>query len=177
VEMGRYVIPPGGTGTVRVFVGRVSGVLYKDDDDAEYASAVFSPLYFQRNVITGNTDITVVYHLPPGVQPEEPRWHSAPSGFPPNRKPASTTRPHHIHVDQSERQRITQYEFGASFPKSYIPEDSIVTVQLPSFSISPDAIFNLLCVGFFGFMFLGIPALSASQATAVNAIPAAEDFH
>jgi hypothetical protein len=48
---------------------------------------------------------------------------------------------------------------GASFPKSYIPADSIVTVQLPSISISGDAIFGVLCLGFFGFMFLGIPIL------------------
>jgi hypothetical protein len=162
VEMGRYVIPPGGTGTVRVFIGRVSGVLYKDDDDAEYVSAVFSPLYFQRNVITGNTDITVVYHLPPGVQPEEPRWHSAPSGFPsqPQTGFDSSDRITYTWTNPNAN-GYTRYEFGASFPKSYIPADSIVTVQLPSFTISPDAIFNLLCVGFFGFMFLGIPALSA----------------
>jgi hypothetical protein len=162
VEMGRYTIPPEGTGTVRVVVGRVPGVLYKDDNDAEYASAVFSPLYFQRNVITGNTDITVVYHLPPGVQPEEPRWHSSPSGFPAEPQTG---------FDESGRitytwtnpnaNGYTRYEFGASFPKSYVPADSIVTVQLPSLSISPDAIFNLLCIGFFGFMFLGIPALTA----------------
>ncbi len=162
VEMGRYTIPPGGTGTVRVFVGRVPGVLYKDDDDAEYASAVFSPLYFQSNVITGNTDITVVYHLPPGVQPDEPRWHSAPSGFPsqPQTGFDSSDRITYTWTNPNAN-GYTRYEFGASFPKSYIPADSIVTVQLPSFSISPDAIFTLLCIGFFGFMFLGIPALSA----------------
>ncbi len=59
VEMGSYAIPPGGKGTVRVFVSRITGVLYKDDKDANYASAVFAPLYFQSSVITGNTDLTV----------------------------------------------------------------------------------------------------------------------
>ena len=82
IEMGPYAIPPGETGTVHVSVGRISRVLYQDDDDAEYASAVFAPLYFENDVVTGNTDITVIYHLPPGVQADEPRWHSAPSGFP-----------------------------------------------------------------------------------------------
>ncbi len=162
VEMGRYTIPPGETGTVRVVVGRVSGVLYKDEDDAEYASAVFSPLFFQRDVITGNTDITVVYHLPPDVQPDEPRWHSSPSGFPtePQTGFDSSGRITYTWINPNAN-GYTRYEFGASFPKSYVPADSIVTVQLPSFSISPDAIFNLLCVGFFAFMFLGIPVLSA----------------
>lgn len=162
VEMGRYVIPPGETGTVRVFIGRVSGVLYKDDDDAEYASAVFSPLYFQRNVITGNTDITVVYHLPPGVQPDEPRWHSSPSGFPSQPQTSFDAEGRITYTwNNPNANGYTRYEFGASFPKSYVPADSIVTVSLPSFSVSADAIFNLLCVGFFAFMFLGIPALSA----------------
>ena len=82
VEMGSHAIPPGSTGTVHVYVGRVSDVLYNDDEDSNYASAVFAPLYYLSNVITGTTDMTVTYHLPPGVKPEEPRWHSAPSGFP-----------------------------------------------------------------------------------------------
>ena len=162
VEMGQYAIPPGGTGTVHVVVGRVSGVLYKDDEDANYASAVFAPSYYQSSVVTGNTDITVIYHLPPGIQPEEPRWHSAPSGFPSEPEAAFdadgrvtyTWRNPNAQPDES-------YKFGASFPKSYIPADSIVTVQSPSFSISPDTISSLLCFGFLGFMFLGIPLLTA----------------
>ena len=165
VEMGSHAIPPGSTGTVHVFVGRVSDVLYNDDNDSNYASAVFAPLYFLSNVITGSTDMTVTYHLPPGVQPDEPRWHSAPSGFP--------SEPETFLDDQGRvayRWRNTtadasrQYKFGASFPKTYIPAESIVTVQLPSFSISPDTIFTLLCIGFFGFMFLGIPTIAAFSA-------------
>ncbi len=162
VEMGQYAIPPGKTGTVRVFVGRVSDVLYKDDNDANYVSAAFAPLYFQSNVVTGSTDLTVTYHLPPGVQPEEPRWHSAPSGFPSEPQTG---------FDQDGRITYTwrnpnangetQYQFGASFPKSYIPADSIVTFQAPSISVSPGVIFNLVCFGLFGFMFLGIPVLTA----------------
>ena len=46
VAMGQYAIPPGQTGTVHVFVGTVTRVLYKDSQDSEYASAVFAPLYF-----------------------------------------------------------------------------------------------------------------------------------
>jgi len=162
VEMGQYAIPPGQTGTVHVSVGRVSGVLYKDDNDENYASAVFAPLYYQSNVVTGSTDITVIYHLPPGVQPEEPRWHSAPSGFPSEPETALdaegrvTYTWHNPNADGE-----TLYKFGASFPKSYIPAESIVTVQSPSLSISSDTIFSLLCFGFFGFMFVGAPILTA----------------
>ena len=159
VEMGQYAIPPGQTGTVRVFVGRVSKVLYNDDEDSEYASAVFAPLYFQSSVITGNTDITVTYHLPPGVQPNEPRWHSAPSGFP---SQPQTGFDQDGRITYSWRNQnangYTQYKFGASFPKSYVPANSIVTVQLPS--ISADAIGGMIFFCIFGFFFLGIPILS-----------------
>ncbi len=161
VEMGQHAIEPGQTGTVRVYVGRVSKVLYKDDDDENYASAVFSPLYFQSSVITGKTDITVTYHLPPGVQENEPRWHSAPSGFPAEPQAGFDADGRITYSWRNNNANgQTQYKFGASFPKNYVPANSIVTVQLPSFSISPDTIFFLVFCGFFGFMFLGIPALT-----------------
>jgi hypothetical protein len=162
VEMGPYAIPPGQTGTVHVFVGRVSSVLYTDDDDENYASAVFAPLYFQSDVVTGNTDITVTYHLPPGVQPEEPKWHSAPSGFPSEPQTGFDSEDRITYTWQNANANgETQYMFGASFPKSYVPAGSIVTVQVPSFSISPDTIFVFLCLCFFGFMSLGIPIIAA----------------
>lgn len=162
VEMGQYAIPPGKTGTVRVYVGRVSNVLYNDDNDENYASAVFAPLYFESSVITGMTDITVTYHLPPGVQPDEPRWHSAPSGFPSEPQAGFDADGRITYTwRNANADGSTSYLFGASFPKSYVPADSIVTVQLPSFSISADTIFNWLCFGFFGFMFFGIPLLTA----------------
>jgi len=162
VEMGQYAIPPGQTGTVHVSVGSVSGVLYKDDEDANYASAVFAPLYYQSSVVTGNTDITVTFHLPPGVKPEEPRWHSAPSGFPSEPQTALDDQGRVMYTWRNPNASPDrQYKFGASFPKSYIPADSIVTVQLPSFSISPDTISNLMCFGFIGFMFVIAPIFSA----------------
>ena len=162
VEMGQYAIPPGETGTIRVYVRRVTGVLYKDDDDENYASAVFSPLYYQSNVVTGNTDITVIYHLPPGVQPEEPRWHAAPSGFPSEPEAAHDTNGRITYTWRNPNASAdTQYKFGASFPKSYVPADSIVTVQLPSFSISPDAICPIAFFCLFGFLFIGSPIMNA----------------
>jgi len=162
VDMGQYAIQPGRTGTIRVYVGRVSKVLYNDDNDSNYASAVFAPLYYQSSVITGNTDITVTYHLPQGVQPDEPSWHSSPSGFP---SEPQTGFDNDGRITYSWRNAnangSTQYKFGASFPKSYVPSNSIVTFQAPSISISPDTFFNLICFGLFGFMFFGIPLLTA----------------
>ncbi len=160
VDMGQYAIPPGGTGTVHVFVGSVSQVLRKDSSDGDYASAVFAPLYFQSSVVNGSTDITVIYHLPPGVQADEPRWHAAPSGFPSQPQTAFDGQGRITYTWRNPNaDGSTQYTFGASFPKKYVPSGSIVTVSLPSISL--DAIFPFLCFGFFAFMFLGIPILTA----------------
>ena len=161
VEMGPYAILPGQTGTIHVSVGRISQVLYKDEQDENYASAVFAPLYFQSNVITGNTDITVIYHLPPLVNPEEPKWHSAPSGFPSEPGTAFDEQGRITYTWRNPSANgKTQYKFGASFPKSYVPADSIVTVKVPNAYRSSDTIFFILCIGFFGFIFLGIPLLT-----------------
>ena len=82
VDMGAYAIQPGQSGQVHVVVGRIGKMFYPDTNDTNYASSEFSPTWFGSQYVHGNTDLTVVLHLPPGVKPEEPRWHSAPSGFP-----------------------------------------------------------------------------------------------
>jgi hypothetical protein len=162
VVMGSQAIAAGSRGTVHVRVGRISNVLYTDSEDETYASAVFSPTYFGSQYVTGSTDVTVVFHLPPGVQPDEPKWHGAPSGFPSEPETA---------LDSSGRVTYTWnnpnanahsvYEFGASFPKTYVPDSAIQAepvVTLPS--INFDTIINLGCCGFFAFMFFGMPILS-----------------
>jgi hypothetical protein len=126
VDMGSHAIQPGHTGTVHVSVARVSQVLYEDSSDANYASGDFSPTWFGSSYVHGLTDLTVIFHLPPGVQPDEPRYHTV-SGW---------TEPV---AGLDNQQRIvytwhnaaasgsTQYTLGASFPKQYIPADAIVT--------------------------------------------------
>jgi len=162
VALGSRAIAPSETATVHVYVGRISDVLYKDDNDENYASAVFAPVTFGSQFVAGNTEMTVTFHLPPGVQPEEPRWHSAPAGFPSEPRTFLDNAGRVVYTwSNPSADASRQHQFGASFPKTYVPADSIVTVQVPSFSISPDTIFSLLCFGFFGFMFLGIPILSA----------------
>ncbi len=69
VDMGSETIPAGGRGTVHVSVGQITGVLYKDSSQPNTdASADFSPTYFGSQYVHGNTDMTVTFHLPPGVQ-------------------------------------------------------------------------------------------------------------
>ena len=161
VVMGNQTIGPGSRGTVHVRVGQIDNVLYTDSEDETYASAVFSPTYFGSQYVTGNTNITVVYHLPPGVGTEEPKWHGAPSGFPsePMTGLDNTGRVTYTWNNPNANAH-TQYEFGASFPKNYVPDSAIQTE--PTFtapSIDFDTLWNLGCCGFFALMFFGIPTL------------------
>ena len=165
IVLGGQSIPPGGRGTVHVYVPNISGVLYNDDADANYASAVFAPTFFGAQYVTGSTDYTVIFHLPPGVQPEEPRWHDAPAGFPPEPQTGFDDEGRITYTWYNPVGNISQQpQFGASFPKAYVPADAIYTppAQPP---ISGDVIFTWLCLCFFGFIFLGIPIITAVSAS------------
>ncbi len=142
-------------------------MLYTDYEDETYASAVFSPdLLHSQYVVTGSTDITVTFHLSPGVGTEEGKWHSAPSGFPsePERSLDSEGRVAYTWNNPNANAH-TRYEFGASFPKSYVPDSAIQTkpVFTPPTTTSPsfnfDNLISTLFCGFFALLFLGIPIL------------------
>lgn len=157
VGLGPDSIPPGESGQVHVFVGMVREVLRPDTQDDNYASAVFSPPWF--TTVHGSTNLTVTFHLPPGVQPEEPRWHAAPNGF------ASEPQ---TGLDEQGRVTYTwgpaavtmdrKYDFGASFPKQYVPAETIKRPGLAeSLNISTDALIGMLvCGGVLGFVILMI---------------------
>lgn len=156
-------IMAGERGQVHVRVGTVERVLYNDDNDDGYASAVFSPTWFGSQYVTGNTDLTVAFHLPSGVQPEEPRYH-IPDNWPGDDAPQTS-------LDASGRVTYTwqssnanghtQYTFGASFPKSYVPESAIVIPPVIDTSwLTEDSIIMILICSCFGFFFLGIPILT-----------------
>ncbi|MBV6397236.1 MAG: hypothetical protein HFACDABA_02844 [Anaerolineales bacterium] len=156
-------IQPGQKGTVHVYVPNISGVLYNDTSGDEYASAVFAPTYFGSQYVKGATDYSVTFHLPPGVQPEEPRWHAAPSGFPSEPQTGFDELGSVTYTWYNPAGDVSNYyEFGASFPKTYVPAEAIyIPPPEPLFRIDPDMIFGLVCFGFFGFMFLGIPILTS----------------
>lgn len=167
VALGNNAILAGQRGSVRIFVGSVSNVLYLDDDDKNYASAVFSPAYFESRIVKGNTDLTVTYHLPPGVLPEEPRWHTAPAGFP--SEPATG-------IDQEGRifyswhnpsaSASTRYQFGASFPVKYVPSSAITRVSSPSWlrniRLDVDNLIPIGCISFIVFI-IGWSAYSGNK--------------
>lgn len=159
VGLGDQAIPSGQTGTLLVEIGRVGGVLFPGDTQG-YASAKFSPTWFDSQFVHGSTDLTVVFHLPPGVQPDEPRWHSPEGGWPAG-DPATgfdaEGRIVYTWRDTSAR-GDTHYTFGASFPSSYVPSGSLETpspVDLTFlFSGLVSAIGCLFPVGFFVLIFL-----------------------
>lgn len=126
VGLGQYTIQPGESGTLRVYIARVNDVLYPDDQDPNYASAVFDTTSFGSEYVTGSTDLTVAFHLPPGVTPEEPRWHSAPSGFPSEPETYLDQDGRVVYSWNNPSATFTRaYKFGASFPSQYIPAGSI----------------------------------------------------
>ena len=165
VDLGSHAIQPGQTGTVHVFVGQISGVIYPDDNDQNYASAVFSPTWFGSEFVVGETDLNVTFHLPPGVKPEEPRWHSAPSGFPSEPQTGIDSQSRVMYTwSNPNASGSRQYTFGASFPKTYIPATSIVTPPAFNFGeaiasfVSACAPFAFFC--FFALIFFGVPVLT-----------------
>ncbi|MBT3339074.1 MAG: hypothetical protein HN855_11770 [Anaerolineae bacterium] len=163
VDMGRYAIPAGGSGRVHIYIGQIDRVLYTDDNDDNYASAVFGTNWFGSQYVSGNTDLSVSLHLPLGVQPNEPRYH-LPENWVGAQEPE-------IKINNDGRvsytwqspnaNGYTQYKFGASFPKSYVPASAIVSPSLfETLGISADDIVGaLMCCGF-AFFFLGIPVLA-----------------
>ena len=169
VVMGAQTIQPGVSGVVHVDVGAITGVLYPDSNDSTYASADFAPTYFDSQYVVGNTDLKVTFHLPPGVQPTEPKWHSSPSGFPSQPQAGIDSQSRITYMwESTSANAYTEYTFGASFPKHYVPDSAII--QPPSIL---DVIGGLISGLFnsswalyfccFILFFVGIPIFSAIQ--------------
>ncbi|MBM3126237.1 MAG: hypothetical protein FJZ87_14400 [Chloroflexi bacterium] len=161
IVMGSKTIAPGASATVHAYVGRINNVLYHDEQDENYASAVFAPAWFGSEFVTGQTDFTITFHLPPDMKPEEPRWHASPSGFPsePQAGYDENNRVTYTWYSPSANASV-YYAFGASFPKIYVPAEAIYTAPTPS-PVSFDDLTSILCCGFFALTFLGVPALTA----------------
>jgi hypothetical protein len=170
VDMGASAIQPGQSGQVHVVVGSVDKMFYPDTNDNDYASSEFSPTWFGSQYVHGSTDLTVVFHLPPGVQPSEPRYH-IPSNWVGADAPVTG-------IDKLGRVTYTwnsptadgstQYTFGASFPVKYVAAESIVrTSFLDSFFGLIGGFFSFIAGSLpcliFAFIIFGFPILGAIQ--------------
>jgi hypothetical protein len=170
VDLRPNAIQPGKSGKVHIFVGIVERVLYENTDDNTYASARFIPLNFGSGLVIGTTDMTVIFHLPHGVQPEEPKWYDAPSGFPAEPQTGFDADDRIIYTWRNPAADAEDsYNFGASFPKKYVPESAIqkqsifekifIALGVSTTLLAPCG-FTLLCVG----GIIGIWVLGASSA-------------
>ena len=173
--LGDNAIRPGATGVVQVFVGRVTGRLFEAEEN-DYVSAVFSPTWFGSGFVHGTTDMTVTFVFPPGVQPEEPRWHSSPSGWPSQPDTGTTSDGRMAYQwKNASANGYTQYMFGASFPSKYVPSQAIAQPgQAPAIqpstgvSSSPSSAVSgvlsaILCFGGFALLAVGFVALAINS--------------
>jgi hypothetical protein len=129
VGLGSASIGLGQSGTVHVHIGQVTGALYPDDQDSNYVSAVFSPTWFDSAYLHGSTDLTVTFHLPPGVGSDAGRYHMPSSNWPGADQPATAldSQGQVAYTWQSASANgYTQYTFGASFPADVVPADAVV---------------------------------------------------
>lgn len=160
--LGGNAIRPGDTGVVSVYITGIQGVLYQDSEDSNYASAVFSPTWFDSDFVSGDTDLTVAFHMPTGVQSDEPRWHRAPSGFPDTPFTGYDDNDRIVYVwNNPNANGHTQYLFGASFPASYVPAGVIATPTIwQRLGVNPEAILGFVIFCAAGLFVLGIPVLA-----------------
>jgi hypothetical protein len=160
--LGAAAIRPGATGTVRVVIGRVEDMLFAADIEG-YASARFSPTWYDRQYVHGTTDTTVTFHLPPGVQPDEPRWFEVRGGWP-SGDPLAFLDPEGRIAYQwrnPSANGYTQYQFGAAFPVTYVPAGVITQPSLfDRLNISLGAAMPCLCFSGMGLLFLGWAVLA-----------------
>ena len=171
--LGAHAISPGETGVVTALIPNIERVLYVDSSDANYVSAVFSPTWFGSEfLLAGSTDMTVVYHLPKGVQPEEPRWHQSPGSFPLEPQTGFDSEGRIIYIwNNPQASASTQYKFGASFPKWVVPETSIVAQSI-NLDALMEFLFTLLCAAIpLLFVFILIYNLIKAQRRKLEYLP------
>ena len=152
---------------MHVIVPRVGGMVWTDTKDSNLASTQFIPLYFGSGFTHGTTNMTVRFHLPAGVQPDEPRWHESPSGFPETPVTYNDEEGRVVYEwNNPTAAPDKQYIFGASFPRQYV--DTAVIQQSPSwFSTALTAVVGFLCnpvVLVIGFIILVVGLSSRANA-------------
>ncbi|NMB56099.1 MAG: hypothetical protein GYA15_15520, partial [Leptolinea sp.] len=144
--LGSRSIPPGKTGTVHVLIKNIRRVFYPSTAEGvkDYASLEFSPTWFGSEYVSGSTRYTVTLLLPPGINPDEPRYHAVRGGWPGDSEPQSGYDSEgrvYYQWTADNANAHTQYTFGASFPAKLIPAESIV--KTPPISID----FEDICCG------------------------------
>ena len=168
VNLENNAIPTGESGTVTVFFGTLNRVLFPDTEDPAYTSTNFAPSFFGS--VQGQTDLTVRFHFPEGVQPEEPRWHQVPKGWPEEPETGFDDQDRIVYTwNNPSAEGDKAYEFGVSFPSQYVPTETISQPTVAesvedSFGIQPDAFISyFMCCG--GLAFIGLIIYASYRST------------
>jgi hypothetical protein len=144
--LGSNAIAPGNQGTVTATIQGITDMLFVGSEQG-YASAELSPSWFDSQYVHGKTDLTVAFHLPPGVKPDEPRYYKAPAGWPATPQTGLDDQGRVLYIwTNPSANGYTRYVFGASFPASYVPASAVARPTIAQqLGISPDTLFAILC--------------------------------
>jgi hypothetical protein len=164
--LGGAAIAAGQTGTVKVVVIGIEDMLYTADEPEGYASARFSPTWFDSQFVTGSTPMRVTFHLPPGVQPEEPRYYPVEGGWPDGPPEAGLDADGRVLYSwyNPAADASRQYVFGAGFPAALVPASALSTPGAASLSFDWSNLITPLCCGGFALFFIGTTVLGARTA-------------
>ncbi|MCJ7514311.1 MAG: hypothetical protein MUO23_15270, partial [Anaerolineales bacterium] len=159
-------IPAGQSGVVKVVVSGVEGLLYESQEPAGYASALFSPTWFDSQFVHGTTPMRVTFHLPPGIQPEEPRYYPVEGGWPEGPPEAGLDTQGRIFYSwyNPAGDPSRQYTFGAGFPASLVPPSAVAVPGAASVDFSLSALIVPLCCVGFGLFFVATTVLGLRKA-------------
>ncbi len=121
VHLGDKTIMPGDSATLSFSI-RLGQVLGADTRDREYAAVVFSPTWYGSKYVSGSTRLEFNLVFPPGVGPQEPRYHR--DKFTESWLDTLENTVVYRWVLESARPD-KQYTFGASFPARHVPAGSV----------------------------------------------------
>ncbi len=115
IHLGSNQIAPGDTGTVHLEIN-IPHMVYQDEQDEAYGSVRFYPHHYEETG-HGATYLRVSFYFPPGVQPEESRYHD-------QEFTEAAVEGDRIVMTwiNTEARADQQYQFGISFPKKYVSE-------------------------------------------------------
>lgn len=115
IHLGSNQIAPGDTGTVHLEINNPH-MVYQDEQDEAYGSVRFYPHYYEETG-HGTTSLRVSFYFPPGVQPEESRYHD-------QEFTEAAVEGDRIVMTwiNTEARADQQYQFGISFPKKYVSQ-------------------------------------------------------
>ncbi len=172
LELGNLTIPAGGSGTVVATIQNITGLFYEADEPENYVSFFFSPNYFGKEYVKGNTEYAMIIYMPVGLDEDMPRYFPA-EKWPGSKEPDDigyTEGGRVFYYWWSDRADLsTDYRFGGAFPNNFIPATAIQAkptfTERTSGSVNNffENIFPLCCVAAFIGGPIAIGILQANQ--------------